>query len=134
MRTSCRVCGLFVVGCFLLAAGTARVSLGATGEVTWTNPPENHGKIREDGTGSGPGGEHVFRIPEDVSDPGYHPQVGDLVSFEPGPGRRASNVTQDHCGAVGRVELSPDEDAVLACESLPDFSLFISAGSSLSSG
>jgi hypothetical protein len=129
--TSCRVCGLFVVSCFLLVTGAATVSLGAKGKVSWVNPPGNKGKILEDGTGDGPRGGHVFRIPEDLSDPDYQPQVGDSVSFEPGPGRRAGDVVQDLCGAAGRVELSPREDSLLACESLPGFSLFISAGSAL---
>ena len=128
---SCRVCGLLIVGCLSLVTGTATVSLGATGEVIWVNPPENTGKIREDDTADGPRGVHVFRIPADVSDADYHPQVGDLVNFDPGPGRRANNVRQDRCGTAGRVELSPLEDALLECESLPSFALFVSAGSAL---
>jgi len=126
-----RLFGIAVTSCILVVGGGATVSFGATGEVIWINPPENNGKIREDDTGNRPMGMHVFRIPEDVPDPDYHPQVGDPVSFEPGPGRKASNVMQVSCGTAGRAELSPREDAVLGCEVLPGFSLEISAGSAL---
>jgi len=60
----------------------------ANGEVIWINPPENHGKIRDDQTGD----VLNFRIPQDVA-LGYSPQEGDQVTFTIGNGKTASDVT-----------------------------------------
>jgi len=63
-------------------------ALAAQGTVTWINHPEKHGKITEDGTGD----VFNFQIPKGAA-PGYEPEVGDRVTFSPGNGKKATDVT-----------------------------------------
>ena len=78
----------------LLNAFTVTPAMAATGEVTWTNPPGNKGRIkRKDDDDSG---EYEYNTNAgDTNPPGTKFQVGDRVTFTEGPGRTASNVTLD---------------------------------------
>jgi hypothetical protein len=79
---------VFAVSAFLTTS-----VLAATGEVIVINKAETFGKIVRVDDGSNV--IYVFRIPHDTA-AGYHPVVGDAVTFDTGPGksRKASNV--DH--------------------------------------
>lgn len=74
--------------------------MAATGEVTWTNPPENAGKIKRNDDGDEQ--DYTYNTnADDTNPPDYVPSVGDHVTFTPGPGMTASDVTLDPAGAPG---------------------------------
>ena len=80
----------------ITVAFIAPTAMAATGEVTWTNPPENTGKIRRNDDDDGD--DYTYNINAgDTNPPDYVPQVGDRVTFTP-RGRRATNVTIDPAG------------------------------------
>lgn len=85
--------GLFEVLLLLPVLGTSTAS-AATGEVTWTNPPENTGKIKRDDDEDN--GDYMYNVNAGrTNPPDYVPTVGDRVTFTPGPGNTASDVTAE---------------------------------------
>ena len=64
-------------------------ALAAQGTITDVNPPGNHGKITEDGTGD----VFNFGVPRDLVDKDYVPEFGDRVTFSPGNGKKATDVS-----------------------------------------
>ena len=85
---------LFLVTLLVIAMLLVNVSVvaAATGEVTWTNPPENTGKIKRNDDSDN--GDYVYNTNAgDTNPPGWEPSVGDQVTFTPGPGQTASDVT-----------------------------------------
>ena len=75
----------------ILIIGTIAIipALAAQGTITDVNPPGNHGKITEDGTGD----VFNFGIPRDLVDKDYVPELGDSVTFSPGNGKKATDVS-----------------------------------------
>ena len=91
----------------LLDAFTATPAMAATGEVTWTNPLGNKGRIRRNDDDDS--GEYEYNTNAgDTNPPGIKFQGGDRVTFTPGPGMPASDVTLDPAGGPG--EPPPGDD------------------------
>jgi len=81
------ILGILILG----TLGLAQNVFAPQGQISWINPPAKLGKIAEDGCND-KSCEYPFKIPADLSDPDYEPHVGDLVSFDIGPGNTATNV------------------------------------------
>ena len=89
---------LLVAFAMLLLLLNVSLVAAATGEVFWLNPPENHGKVRDDMGDDGDATRvYVIHIPQGTEGD-YVPSAGDRVDFTPGPGQTASGVTkcQEH--------------------------------------
>jgi hypothetical protein len=76
----------------MLIVSAMPTALAATGEVTWTNPPENVGKIKRNDDEDN--GEYTYKTnARSTNPPDYVPSVGDYVTFDPGPGFTASEIS-----------------------------------------
>jgi hypothetical protein len=83
--------GIALFFAFMFVAPSA---MAATGEVIWLNPPENKGKLRRDDDGSMD--EYKFNTNADKTNPpDWEPNIRDRVTFTPGPGNTATDVTLD---------------------------------------
>ena len=81
--------GLLGVLLLLPVWGNSTAS-AATGEVSWTNPPENKGRITSDDGDT----KYEFNVNAgNTNPPGWESTVGDKVTFTPGRGQTASDVT-----------------------------------------
>lgn len=88
---------LVLISMFLLFAISTSSVISATmakGVVSWTNPPDNKGKIvrTDDGTSN----EYEYNVNAGDTVGGYIPRVGDIVTFTPieTPSRRATYVQE----------------------------------------
>ncbi len=90
-----------------LASGLTPSAYAAQGTITFVNPADKHGMIQEDGTGD----VYQFQIPQGLADQNYEPQVNDPVTFTPGPGQTASDVTKvNHPPTIGSVTVTTDAE------------------------
>ena len=105
--------GAVLTGTLLLGMLDVGSAYAAKGLITTINNPDKHGKIQEDG--SSDKAPWNFRIPEDLDDPSYVPQVGDRVTFTRGRGRRVTNVAKEQ--ALPACSLKADPISIPAGES-----------------
>lgn len=91
--------GAFRIGLATLCVALATSAFAGTGVIKdlfppGSNGPRGMGRIDEtDAAGRRLGPPYwVFQIPNDVADPSNPPKVGDLVTFDPVRGQRATNV------------------------------------------
>ena len=68
------------------------VASAATGEVSWTNPPENKGRISSDDDGT----TYQYNVNAGNTAEGWEPALGQRVTFIVGPGNAASDVIPEN--------------------------------------
>ena len=112
MKKRCSLVGTILMAgaaWLLLNAFTATPAMAAKGEVSWTNPPENTGRIRRNDDDDA--GEYTYNVAAGDTNPlGFILHVGDSVTFTPGPGQTASDVTLDPAGEPGDDPTDPPGD------------------------
>ena len=79
-----------LVGALWMPLLVSSVASAATGAVSWTNPPENKGRILDSETGE----IYQYNVNAGHTNPtGWEPNVGTRVTFTPGEGHTATDVT-----------------------------------------